>query len=64
MKGYDTSSPSVMDTAHRSSRTPGGRARRSVLRHDQHASAPFLGCGTPVAQAASPRAAIPAIAVR
>ena len=40
---YDTSSHSVMDTAHRSSRPPGGRARRSVLRHNQHASATVPG---------------------
>ena len=40
---YDISSHSVMDTAHRSSRPPGGHARRSVLRHDQHASATAPG---------------------
>ncbi len=40
---YDTSSHSVMDTAYRSSRTPGGHAHRSVLRHDQHASATVPG---------------------
>ena len=40
---YDTSSHSVMDTAHRSSRIPGGHACRSVLRYDQHASATVPG---------------------
>ncbi len=40
---YNTSSHSVMDTTHRSSHTPGGHARRSVLRHGQHASATVPG---------------------
>ena len=36
---YDASSHSVMDTAHRASRTSDGHALCSVLQHDQHASA-------------------------